>query len=360
MASSKTIAVIVIVIIVVAGVGAVVFLGPMLFPTGPRVAIVFATGGLGDKSFNDAAFRGAVNARTDFGWNFTYVEPTQISEYEGYLRDYAAHEGTPAYDLIISIGFDQQAALESVAADYPNQKFAIVDTLVNSTTFPNVASLIFDEHEGSALVGAIAGLTTVSDKVGFVGGMDIPLINKFAGGYVFGANYTNPGLNYTIRYTGDWVDTAAGQSLADSMYGAGTDVIFAAAGRSGLGVFTSAKTHNDTVGYPNPLWVIGVDSPQMYLGCANPNDPAPPTLGLTSMIKRVDVAVYTVIQRVYQGTFTGGANTFNLANNGLGYETNTTLLTLPPATITAVENLKADIISGAINMTLYDHKYWLD
>jgi basic membrane protein A len=357
--SNKTAAIVIIIILVAAGVGAVVFLGPMLFPSGPRVAIVFATGGLGDKSFNDGCYTGAVKARTDFGWNFTYVEPTQISEYEGYLRDFALHEGTPGYDLIISVGFDQADALMAVAKDYPNQKFAIVDMFIDPTNYSSVASLLFDEHEGSALVGAIAGLTTVSDKVGFVGGMDIPLINKFAGGYVFGANYTNPGVNYTVRYTGDWVDTAAGQALADSIYGAGTDVIFAAAGRSGLGVFTSAKANNGTGGFPNPLWVIGVDSPQMYLGCANPNSPAPPTLGLTSMLKRVDVAVYTIIQSVVTGTFTGGPKTFNLANDGVGFEQNPALLNLTAPVLTAVNALKADIISGAINMTLYDHKYWL-
>ena len=172
--------------------------------------------------------------------------------------------------------------------------------------------MVFDEHEGSALVGAIAGLTTVSDKVGFVGGMDIPLINKFAAGYVWGADHVNDGVNYTIAYTNDWVDTTAGQSLADGMYTAGTDVIFAAAGRSGLGVFTSAKNNNDTVGYPNPLWVIGVDSPQMYVGCEDPDNPEPPTVGLTSMLKRVDIAVYTTIQKVMLGTFEAGVNVFNL------------------------------------------------
>ncbi|MBN2229021.1 MAG: BMP family ABC transporter substrate-binding protein [Candidatus Thorarchaeota archaeon] len=338
--NTKTIAVIVVIIIVVAGVAGIVLLGPLLFPTGPRVAIVFATGGLGDKSFNDAAYDGAVMARTDFGWNFTYAEPTQISEYEGFLRDFSE---AGVYDLIISIGFDQADALNETAAEFPNQKYAIVDMVVDQ---PNVASLVFDEHEGSALVGAIAGLTTVSDKVGFIGGLDIPLINKFAAGYVWGADHVNDGVNYTIAYTNDWVDTTAGQNLADAMYTAGTDVIFAAAGRSGLGVFTSAKNNNDTTGFPNPLWAIGVDSPQMYLGCANTNDPEPPTVGLTSMLKRVDIAVYSTIQKVMLGTFAAGINVFNLANNGLGYEVNEELLTLPSSVITAVEELKAGIIAG--------------
>ncbi|MDF1541079.1 MAG: BMP family ABC transporter substrate-binding protein [Candidatus Thorarchaeota archaeon] len=338
---TKVVAIFVIVVLLAAGVVGIVFLGPMLFPTGPRVAIVFATGGLGDKSFNDAAFEGAMMAQDEFaGWNFTYAEPTQISEYEGFLRDYS-EAGT--YSLIIAIGFDQAEALDAVAADFPAQKYAIVDMVVDQ---PNVASLVFDEHEGSALVGAIAGLTTQSDMIGFVGGLDIPLINKFAAGYVWGADHVNDGINYTIAYTNDWVDTTAGQNLADGMYTAGTDVIFAAAGRAGLGVFTSAKNNNDTSGFDNPLWVIGVDSPQMYLGCENPSVVIPPSVGLTSMLKRVDIAVYDTIASVVDGTFAGGFSVFNLGNGGLGYEVNTRLLTLDPAIITAVENLKAGIIDG--------------
>ena len=262
------------------------------------------------------------------------------------MRDYAAQ----GYDLIISIGFDQADALSAVAADYPNQSFAIVDMYVNAS---NVASLLFNEHEGSALVGAIAGLMTQTGKIGFVGGMDIPLINKFAGGYVFGANYTRPGVNFTVQYTNSWVDTAGGQHIADAMYDSGIDVVFAAAGRSGLGVFTSAKNHED-------VWVIGVDSPQMYLGCADPENPQPPTVCLTSMLKRVDVAVYDIIEDVKNDNFSGGIKTFTLANGGLDYEVNEDLLTLPDNVKTAVENLKQKIISGEINMTKYDHKYWLD
>lgn len=346
---TRTTAIIVIVIILVAGGAAIVFLGPMLFPAPPSVAIVFATGGLGDKSFNDGCYTGAMRAKTDLGANFTYVEPTSTSEYLGYLTDFASAE-TP-YDLIISIGFDQYDALLEVAGDYPDQKFAIVDTVV---PLPNVASLVFEEHQGSALVGAIAGVLTQTDKVGFVGGMSIDLINKFAGGFVFGANYTNPGVNYTIGYTNDWVDTAAGKALADVMYAAGTDIIFAAAGRSGLGVFDSAKEQS------GDAYVIGVDSPQMYYGCADPDHPAPPTVCITSMLKRVDVAVYEIIKDVKDGTFVGGANVFNLANGGLDYEVNETLYTLSPAAKTAADDLKQKIIDGTINIDLYNHTYWLD
>ncbi|MEM2142979.1 MAG: BMP family ABC transporter substrate-binding protein [Candidatus Thorarchaeota archaeon] len=343
----QTLAIVLVVVIVAAGVGLVV-LGPTLFPQEPRVAIVFATGGLGDKSFNDAAYKGVMDFKRDYGWNFAYAEPTQIAEYEGFLRDFAAHEGRAPYDIIISIGFDQNEALYKVAGEYPNQKFAIVDMFNNRTS--NVASLLFSEHEGSALVGAIAGLMTRTNKLGFIGGMNIPLINKFAAGYRFGANYTNNQTTVSIQYTGSWVDTAAGQALADGMYASGVDIIFAAAGRSGLGVFTSAKNLNGTPGYENPLWVIGVDSPQMYLGCADPNNPQPPTVGLTSMLKRVDVAVYSIIKDVYLNQFTGGIKVFNLANGGLDYEINTDLLTLPTSVIQAVEALKAAIIAGTVTV----------
>ncbi len=347
MSSNRTmLAVVVVIIIVVAGVVGIVFLGPMLFPSEPRVAIVFATGGLGDKSFNDACYEGATQAEQEFGWSFDFVEPTQISEYEEFLRDFAAHEGREnPYDLIISIGFDQANALNETAKDYPDQDFAIVDMVVDQ---PNIASLVFDEHEGSALVGAIAGMMTETDKIGFIGGLDIPLINKFAAGYVFGANYTNLGINATVAYTGDWVDTTAGQNLADGMYAGGTDIIFAAAGRSGLGVFTSAKNNNDT--YEHPLWVIGVDSPQMYLGCEVPDNPAPPTVGLTSMLKRVDVAVYETIKSKVEGTFEAGIQVFNLANGGLGYEVNEDLLVLPVDVIAAAEDLRDDIIAGDVEV----------
>jgi basic membrane protein A len=232
---------------------------------------------------------------------------------------------------------------------------------INPIVYPNVASLIFQEEQGSALVGAIAGLMTTTDKIGFVGGMDIPLINKFAAGYIFGANYTNSyidGTNITIAYTNDWVDTTAGQTLADGMYDAGADIIFAAAGRSGLGVFDSVKDKNTTSSVP--LWVIGVDSPQMYYGTADPENPVAPTLCLTSMLKRVDVAAYSIVDDwVENGIWETGfglIHTFNLTNNGVDYEINTDLYTLPTSVVSAVNAFKALIIAGTI--VVPDAIYW--
>lgn len=358
--SSSNRSIIAIVVIVVIGVGAVgvwFFLNPPPpLPDNPfEVAIVFATGGLGDKSFNDGCFKGADDARNEFDINFTYVEPTEIAEYEGFHRAFAAHaEYADAYNLIIGIGFDQADAIQTVADDYPDQKWAIVDMWVNDTEYPNVASLLFNEHEGSALVGAMAALYHNQSKpLGFIGGMDIPLINKFLGGFIWGANKTQyevngtmltPGVDFNFAYTNDWVDTAAGKSLADGMYTTGTDVIFAAAGRSGLGVFDSVAENNATYG---PIWCIGVDSPQMYLE---------PGLVLTSMLKRVDVAVHDIIEDVLLDTFTT-FNLFTLANGGIDYELNSTLLDVPAWIITEVNNLKAEIIGGTV--TVPDTKYWL-
>jgi basic membrane protein A len=351
--SSSNKGVIAIIVIVIIGVGAVatyMFLNPPVLPDNPdEVAIVFATGGLGDKSFNDGCYKGAEDAATEFGITFTYVEPTAISEYEGFHRAYAAHaEYADPYDLIIGIGYDQADAIQAVAEDYPDQKWAIVDMWVNDTTYPNVASLLFNEHEGSALVGAMAGLTTQTGKIGFVGGADIPLINKFAAGYIFGANYTYydahaTEIDFDIAYTNDWVDTAAGQTLADGMYSTGSDIVFGAAGRSGLGIFDSVAANNDTYG---PIWAIGVDQPQMWIE---------PGLVLTTMIKAVDVAVHDIIEDVVGGSFTT-FNLFTLANGGHDYELNATLVDVPQDVIDEVEALKAAIIAGTV--TVPDAIYW--
>lgn len=370
MASKGTLAVIVIIIIGVASVGAYVIL---FNPFGPQtnpydVAVVFATGGLGDKSFNDGVMSGLDDAADDFGITFTWAEPTAVSDYEGFLRGFAEHTNyIEPFDLIIAIGFDQEVALQTVANESTSQKFAIVDMFIDPIVYPNVASLLFDEHEGSALVGAIAGLTTTTDKIGFMGGFDIALINKFAAGYVFGAGYMNPMLNGTanilanvsVGYSLSFTDDVAGQNLADGMYDAGVDIIFAAAGRAGLGVFDSVKDKDTTSSVP--LWCIGVDSPQMYYGTADPATPVAPTLCLTSMLKRVDVAVYTIIEDwVEDGNWNTGyalLYSFNLVNGGVGYEVNEDLLTLDPAIITAVEEFKDDIIAGTI--IIPDAIYWL-
>ena len=316
------------------------------------VAIVFATGGLSDKGFNDGVYSGAVHAHEDFNINFTYLEPMAISDYESMIRGFAVHAGyNEPYKLIISVGFDQADAVMAVAGDYPDQEFAILDMFIDPTDYTNVASVLFAENEGSALVGAIAGMYTTTGKVGFLGGMDIDLIRKFGAGYYWGANYTynnytNPGnyIDTTTQYVGDWADIAQGKSLTSGMYTANADVVFAVAGRSGLGAFEAAKEDNATSSHP--LWVIGVDSPQMYLGCADPDNPEPPTVGLTSMLKRVDIATYDLMYDAVIGTWVSGLKFYDLSKEGHSYEVNTALLTLRPDVISVVNMIKTGIING--------------
>jgi basic membrane protein A len=343
MNKNAIIAIVLIVVIGVAGVGVYLMIQPVHNPK--EIAIVFATGGLGDKSFNDGVKLGADKAHTDYNINFTFSEPAAISDYESLIRGYAAHAGLiEPYALIISVGFDQADAVMAVATDYPDQEFAIIDMFIDPANYTNVASVLFTENEGSALVGAIAGLMTTTDKIGFLGGMDIPLIRKFYAGYVYGANITNPGINHTAQYVGDWADTATGKTMTHGMYTAGYDIVFAAAGRSGLGAFEAAKEDNATS--VHPCWVIGVDSPQMYLGCANTTDPVAPTVCLTSMLKRVDIAAYDLMHDAVIGTWVSGLKFYGLFNNGHDYEVNTALRTLPPSVISQVEMIRTGIING--------------
>ncbi|MHA1136072.1 MAG: BMP family lipoprotein [Candidatus Thorarchaeota archaeon] len=343
-------AIVVIAVIGVAGFGVYMIIQPVHNPN--EIAIVFATGGLGDKSFNDGVYDGAVLANEHYNINFTYSEPTSVSDYESMIRGYAAHAGLiEGYDLIISVGFDQADAVMAVADDFPDQEFAIIDMYIDPVNYTNVASILFSENEGSALVGAIAGLTTQTGEIGFLGGMDIDLIRKFAAGYVWGANYTyfnyvNLGVNITHseQYVGDWADIAAGKSLTSGMFTAGADIVFAAAGRSGLGAYDAAKEDNETSSVP--LWVIGVDSPQMYLGCEDTENPVAPTVGLTSMLKRVDVAAYDIMYEAVIGTWTSGLKFYGLYNDGHDYEVNTDLLTLDQSIIDIVEMIKTGIING--------------
>jgi basic membrane protein A len=291
-----------------------------------KIAVVFATGGLGDKSFNDSCYEGIKKAKEDFGIEFDYVEPTAIAEYEGFHRQYAK---TGEYALIIGIGFDQADAMILVADEYPDQKFAIVDMVVDR---PNVASLVFRENEGSFLVGAAAGYKTGTDKIGFVGGMDIPLIRKFLAGYKYGAEYVNSGVDVSWRYVADWADPAKGKEMALVQYDDGADIIFAAAGRSGLGAIQAANERTKLV--------IGVDADQ-----CETIEGVPVERFLCSMLKRVDVAVYETIRTVVDGTFAGGIQSFGVAENGVG-----ACKHLPSDIQDDIDDLAAKIASGEIQV----------
>jgi basic membrane protein A len=242
-------------------------------PTFNKIGIILGTGGLGDKSFNDIAYAGAVRARDELGIVFDYAEPKAISEYEGLQTNFAK---TGEYALVVCIGFDQADALNKTATAYPNQNFAIVDMVVD---LPNIASLVFRANEGSFLTGVLAGMMTQTKKVGFVGGMDIPLIRDFFVGYEAGAQWANPSVTVLDPvFVGGWGDPTKGKELAISLIDLGADSVFAAAGKSGLGVLEGVHD-NGKMGF-------GVDACQDYL---YPEIKA-------SATKRVDVAVYEMIK----------------------------------------------------------------
>jgi basic membrane protein A len=298
-------------------------------PEETKFAIVFATGGLGDKSFNDSCYEGAMRVKEEFDVDFDYVEPTAIAEYEGFLRQYAKSED---YAIIVSIGFDQADALTVVAEEYPDQKFALVDMVVEK---PNVASLVFREHEGAFLVGVAAAKKTETDKLGFVGGMDIPLIRRFLAGYKYGAEYVNPDIEVFWKYVDNWSDPAKGKELALAQFNDGADILFIAAGRSGLGAIQAC--------YEQGALAIGVDSDQ-----SQTVEGVPPETFLCSMMKRVDIAVYETVKSVLEGTFQAGIQSYGIAENGVGPFW--TLEAQPQELQDEIKELRSKIASGEIQV----------
>ncbi|SHJ56631.1 nucleoside-binding protein [Anaerobranca californiensis DSM 14826] len=260
-----------------------------------RVAIVYSTGGLGDKSFNDSAHRGLLRAEKELGITFDYVEPRDSAEDADYLRGFA-EEG---FDLVIAVGFQMADSLKTVAEEYPDIKFAIIDSVVD---LPNVVSLVFAEHQGSFLAGALAALVTETDTIGFIGGISFPLIHRFEGGFIAGAQYINPDIKVLSQYAGSFGDPATGKEIALSQIDSGADVIYHASGGTGGGLFEAAMERG--------IYAIGVDSNQNFLA---------PGYGIASMLKRVDVAVFETVKRLQDGEFAGGeAVMFDLAIDGVG------------------------------------------
>lgn len=262
-----------------------------------QVGIVLSTGGLGDKSFNDSAYRGLVKAQKELGIEYKYVEPASPAEDEQYLREFA----DAGYDLIVATGFQMRDAAEAVAKDYPELKFAIIDDVID---LPNVSSLNFAEIEGSFLVGAMAGMVSETGTISFVGGMDVPLIRRFQKGYEEGAKYINPNIKVINSYVGGlnpFNDPVKGKEITLSHVKQGSDVIYHAAAGSGAGVFSAAQE--------NKVFAIGVDSDQ--------DDVVPGTV-LTSMVKNVDIAVFDTIKDVMNDSFKPGVQKFDVSNGGVG------------------------------------------
>ena len=303
---------------------------------GVRVGLVFDVGGKNDKSFNESAWRGLERARQELGVHTVYIEPSEGADRESALRRLAA-SGT---DLVIGVGFIFGSDLERLAVQFPNVKFAGVD-YSPSRGFrvpPNLVALQFREHEGSFVVGAIAALTSRSKTVGFVGGMEIPLIRKFEAGYIAGVKHVCPACRVVSAYAGSdpraFADPAKGQELAAAQFSRGADVIFHASGKTGDGVFAAARQRGKLA--------IGVDSDQ--------HDAAPGTV-MTSMLKRVDVAVVDVIRSVVEERFTGGMIELGLAEGAIGFvsdERNRHLL--PPDVVARARLIADDIIAGRIRV----------
>jgi basic membrane protein A len=303
------------------------------------IGVVFDVGGRGDKSFNDGAYAGALRAQKELGATIRYIEPGESSDREAGLRLLAAEH----LDLVVGVGFIFTDDINLLAKEYPNIRFAGIDYAVSSDAKgnvipppPNVAALRFREEEGSFLVGALAGLLTKTKTVGFVGGMTVPLIQKFEAGYIAGVKQVCPRCRTISQYAGVTPDAfrnpGKGKEMALSQYQQGADIIYHASGSTGLGVFEAARQARKLA--------IGVDADQYAEA---------PGFVLTSMVKRIDNALFDAAKRVKDGQFKGGVYDFGLAQDGVGYVYDEHNKALIPDSIRArVEQIKAQVVAGKI------------
>ena len=299
-----------------------------------KPAVVFDMGGKFDKSFNEGVNNGVERFKTESKLSVAEFEVTNETQFEQAHRRFAQR----GQDPILGVGFTQANAVEKVAKEFPKIRFTVIDGVVK---LPNVQSVLFKEHEGSFLVGVAAALASKSGKVGFVGGMDIPLIRRFACGYEQGVKYANPKAELLQNMTGTtpaaWNDPGRGGELAKGQFERGADVIYAAAGATGIGVYQAAKDRGKLA--------IGVDSNQNHLH---------PGTMLTSMVKRVDIVAYDTFKLAMGGTWTPGVTVLGLKDGGVDWaldKNNASLIT--PEMKAKIEQAKADIIGGKI--TVHDY-----
>ena len=311
-------------------------------PTGEpiRIGLVYDIGGRGDQSFNDAAAAGLDRAATELGIEFSEASANEDGTNREELLALQASEGA---DLVIGVGFLFGEPMANVAAEFPDTNFAIVDSTLDA---PNVAGLIFAEEQGSFLVGVAAALKTETNTVGFIGGVNIPLIHAFEAGFLAGVQAIDPDISVISQYVTEppdfagFNDPAAGRVVSQSMFEQGADVIYHAAGGTGAGLFQAAKDYSEANN--THVWAIGVDSDQYLIaGEFQPHI-------LTSMLKRVDVAVYNTIQAVQDGTFQAGPQVFDLSVDGVGYSTSGGFV---DDIVGQLENWKDRIVSGQISVT---------
>ena len=317
------------------------------------VGVVFSVGGLGDYSFNDMAYGGLLRAAKDMNVEYEYIEPGDVEDFKPELQNFAEKD----YDLVLAIGYLQEEAVKSVSQDNPDTDFAHIDVTYDSPP-ENVKAIEFAEDEGSFLAGSLAGYATETDKVGFIGGVDVPLINSFEEGFEQGAEYVNNEVEVYIDYVGDFRDIEKGEEIAEEFIEEKeADIIYHAAGGAGEGLFTAVEESEEA-------YAIGVDTNQNWIAPGNI---------IASMVKRVDEAVYNTIEDVVEGDFSGGEiQEYGLNEQSVGLtpleaeveEFIEPKLDVDEATaiksmkeeMTAphaddVENIKQDIIAGEIEIT---------
>ncbi len=313
----------------VAALAAVLLASSSLYAAESKPAVVFDMGGKFDKSFNQGVYDGVERFRKETGIAYREFEVTNEAQREQALRKMAQRGRSP----ILGVGFAQGPAIEKVAKEYPDLQFTIIDSVVD---LPNVQSVVFKEHEGSYLVGILAAMASKTGKVGYIGGMDIPMIRAFGCGYAQGAKMANPEIEVVQNMTGTtpsaWNDPGRGGELSRGQFDRGVDVIYAAAGGTGVGVYQAAKDSGKLA--------IGVDSNQNYIH---------PGTMLTSMLKRVDVAAYNSFKAAHDGNWKAGIHVLGLKEEGVGWaldEHNASLIT--DAMKAKVKQARADVISGKI------------
>lgn len=301
-----------------------------------KISMVTDVGGVNDQSFNQSAYEGLQRAEADLGVEIGYIESTQDADYEPNLETLV--DG--GNDLIWGVGFKMADAIMAAAENYPDQKYGIIDFDYGEATPDNVIGVLFKEQEPSYLVGLIAGRMTETNRIGFIGGMDVPVINRFRFGFLAGVKAANPEAQVDVQFANAFDDPAKGKAIANQMYTSGIDIIFHAAGDTGTGTIEAAREQD--------MMVIGVDRDQ--------NDLAPDNV-ITSAVKRVDNAIYQIAEELQNGTFEGGTTRiFGLEEGGVDIAP-TSDKNVPADVLEFVNAEKEKIISGEITVPGTEEEY---
>ncbi|WP_393959039.1 BMP family protein [Priestia megaterium] len=313
-----------------------------------KVGMVTDTGGVDDKSFNQSAWEGLTKFGKDNGLDegtgYKYLQSTKASEYESNLSKFAES----GYNLTYGIGFLLKEDIKKAAKQYPDANFALVDDTLKSENLDNVASILFKEEQGSFLVGVVAAKQTKTNKIGFIGGVESPLIKKFENGFKAGVKSVKPDAEVISQYAESFNSPEKGSAIASTIYSKGADIIYQAAGGTGNGVFTEAKNRSKG-GKDKKVWVIGVDRDQHEEGM-------PENVTLTSMVKRVDLAVEGVAKKAMDDKFPGGKEVvFGLKEDGVGIAPSQD--NVSKDALKAVDEYKQKILDGDITVPQTDKEF---